>query len=195
MRSRRFDTRAIRASDRCSHVLLAGFIVAVVLLSGCALRFQLLPGGEGEGSADDVDGSMTQSRMESIFADEVEAIVGPRGAIQTRVDGITVYLISDSTMDRMRFVAPIRSATDLPGRVVGILIQANFGRTRDARYAVSDGVVYAVFLHPISSLSPDLIRSALSQVLSLVRTFGTSYSAGNPHAAIKKKNANRDAER
>ncbi len=84
MRSRLFDARAIRASDRRSHVLLAAFIVAVVLLSGCALRFQLLPGGEGEGAADDVGGSMTQSRLESIFADEVEAIVGPRGAIQAR---------------------------------------------------------------------------------------------------------------
>ena len=122
---------------------------------------------------------MTQARMELLFSEEVDAIAGPPGAIQTRVDGINVYLISLAETDRMRIIAPIAVTQHLNRRVYDILLTANFDSTKDARYAVSDGVVYAVFMHPISSLSPELLRSAFAQVLSLVKTFGSTFSAGS----------------
>ena len=58
------------------------------------------------------------------------------------------------------------------------MLDANFHSALDARYAVSEGIVYALFLHPISSLTPQQIVSALDQVVSLVTTFGTSFSSG-----------------
>jgi hypothetical protein len=121
---------------------------------------------------------MTQSRMEILFGDEVDAIVGPPGAIQTQIDGISIYLISQSRLDRMRIVAPIAMVENLDPRVLEVLLRANFRNTLDARYGISDGVIYALFLHPISSLTPALLRSGLSQVVSLVKTFGTSFSSG-----------------
>ena len=42
----------------------------------------------------------------------------------------------------------------------------------------ADGVIFAAFLHPISSLTPVQIESAVSQVISLVKTFGTTFSSG-----------------
>ncbi|MFP6654237.1 MAG: type III secretion system chaperone [Myxococcota bacterium] len=120
---------------------------------------------------------MTPERMEMIFAEQVEAILGPPGAIQTRVDGVSVYLLSDVAHDRVRLIAPITSVTNLNQRILAILLHANFHRTAEARYAISDGVVHAVFQHPISSLSPALIKSALSQVVSLTKTFGRHFSA------------------
>jgi len=115
--------------------------------------------------------------METIFGDQVDAIVGTPGAIQTRVDGVIIYLLSDTSSDRMRLVAAIASATHLRRRDLGVLLQANFDRTLDARYAISDGVVYSVFQHRISSLTPEQIRSALAQVVSLAKTFGSGFSA------------------
>ena len=136
-------------------------------------------GGGGDETATAATGvPMTQARMEMLFAEEVDAIAGPPGAIQTRVDGINVYLISLAETDRMRIIAPIAVTQHLNRRVYDILLTANFDSTKDARYAVSDGVVYAVFMHPISSLSPQLLHSGFEQVLSLVRTFGSTFSAG-----------------
>jgi hypothetical protein len=121
---------------------------------------------------------MTPARMETVFGEQVEAIVGTPGAIQTRVDGIIIYLLSDPGNDRMRLIAAIASATNLRRRDLGVLLQANFDRTLDARYAISDGVVYSVYQHRISSLSPEQITSALAQVVSLAKTFGGGFSAG-----------------
>lgn len=121
---------------------------------------------------------MTRARMEMVFAEQVDAILGPPGAIQTRVDGVSVYLLSDVTHDRVRLIAPITSVKNLNQRILAILLHANFHRTGEARYAISDGVVHAVFQHPISSLSPVLIKSALAQVVSLAKTFGSHFSAG-----------------
>ena len=58
-----------------------------------------------------------------------------------------------------------------------ILLQANFGNTLDARYALREGMLYAVYLHPLSSLTLRDLEAALGQVASLVRNFGTSFSA------------------
>jgi len=61
-----------------------------------------------------------------------------------------------------------------------ILLQANFGQTLDARYAIKEGMLYAVFLHPLSTLEPRQIESALAQVANLVRNYGTSFSVKGP---------------
>ncbi|MAG32473.1 MAG: hypothetical protein CL908_16445 [Deltaproteobacteria bacterium] len=129
-------------------------------------------------SADGAGGAMTQARLELLFSERVDAIEGPSGAIRTKVDGITLYLISDPKNDRMRIIAPFKLVGRVDPRVIPVLLEANFQNTRDARYAISEGVIYAAFLHPISSLTPELIGSALDQVVSLVKTFGTSFSGG-----------------
>lgn len=128
--------------------------------------------------ADHEAGPMDQARLEMLFAEHVEAITGPPGAIETVVDGIQLYCISDAANDRMRFVAPIARASTLDPRVLPVLLQANFHSTLDARYSISEDVVFATFLHPLSSLTPELVESGMAQVLSLVQTFGTSFSAG-----------------
>jgi hypothetical protein len=123
---------------------------------------------------------MDQARLEQIFSDQVEAITGPTGALQTQIDGISVYLISDPANDRMRIIAPISRVTGIDPRIFEILLRANFHSSLDARYAISEDVIFATYLHPISSLTPELIPSALAQVISLVKTFGTSFSSGAP---------------
>ena len=152
------------------------------LLLACSLAFAGCAAFSG-GSSDAVGTAstrepMTPARMELIFASQVQAIEGPTGAIRTRIDGINIYLISDPANDRMRILAPIATIEGLDPRIFNLLLEANFHNTLDARYATSEGGIYAIYLHPISSLTPELIRSGLSQVVSLAKTFGTSYSSG-----------------
>ncbi len=123
--------------------------------------------------------AMDQDRLERLFADEVDVIAGPPGALQTKVDGIPVYCLSDSAHDRMRIVAPIARLTGLDPRLPEVLLRANFHSALDARYAISEDVVFAACMHPISSLSPELIASALEQVVTLVKNFGTTYPSTN----------------
>ena len=130
------------------------------------------------------DEGMTPARMELIFSGLVPAIEGPTGAIRTQIDGINVYLISDPSRDRMRLLVPIADVQGLGPRILNVMLEANFSDTVDARYAISDGRIFATFMHPISSLTPELIESALAQVVSLYRTFGTRFSAEPPAISV-----------
>lgn len=153
-------------------------LLAVCLLSfgaGCAGSGWL--GRDADGSKRDSARPMDQPRLEQIFADQVEAITGPSGAIQTQVAGVVVYCISDPARDQMRLIAPITRAAGLDPRIGEVLLRANFNNTGESRYAVSEDAVFAVYLHPLSSLTPDEIRSALAQVVSLAKTFGTTFSS------------------
>jgi hypothetical protein len=129
---------------------------------------------------------MTASEMELVFASQVAAIEGPPGAIRTKVDDFNVYLVSDPDADRMQIMMPISMAEGLDRRVLNVLLEANFQNTLDARYAISEGVVYGIYLHPISTLTPEMIRSALEQVVRLGRTYGTSFSAREPKLRFRQ---------
>jgi hypothetical protein len=157
---------------------LFGTLLALLALLGVGVGCAGLGSSRGEDTVSTTTGAMDQHRLEQIFADQTDAITGPSGALQTQVDGITVYCLSDPEHDRVRIIAPITRMTGLDPRVYEILLRANFHSALDARYAIADDVVFSVFLHPISSISPELIESAVPQVVNLVKTFGTSYSSG-----------------
>ncbi len=143
-------------------ILLAAFV------AGCAM---LGDGPRGEEPDEAQSGGMTQHEMENVFAGEVEKIEGPSGAIRTQIETFNVYLVSDDTYDRMQILMPIAYAEGLDARALTALLEANFQNTLDARYAISEGVVQGVYLHPISTLTPEMIRSALEQVVNLGRNF------------------------
>jgi len=147
-----------------------------VAVSGCAGLGSM--SSEGAATSAGSWEPMDQNRVEQVFSDQVEAITGPTGALQSQIDGISIYCISDPANDRMRIVAPISRLSGLDPRINEILLRANFHSALDARYAISDDVIFAAFLHPISSLTPAQIESAVSQVISLVKTFGTTFSSG-----------------
>lgn len=166
-------------------ILSTALVVVVFGTSGCTSfggsNPQGLAASENTAASGDegrLVAPMTQTAMELLFAEEVDAILGPSGAIQTKVDGINVYLISDPVHDRMRIIAPIALLNKLDPRFLEVMLEANFSRTLDARYSTSEGVVYATFMHPLSSLTPELLKSSLAQVLNLAKTFGTRFSSG-----------------
>ena len=92
--------------------------------------------------------------------------------------GVPMVCLSDAGFDRMRFIAPIIEVAKLDEATKDELLEANFHTALDARYASSGGLLFATFIHPIASLDATLARSALDQVASLVRTFGTHYTSG-----------------
>jgi hypothetical protein len=124
------------------------------------------------------DVEMTTERMTELLEEFDDAMKQQRNLWQLDVDGVQVIVVADPHADRMRVVAPIKEVAKLQPKQMHIMLEANFHTALDARYATSKGMVYAAFLHPLSSLSDEYLRSAVRQVVSLVQTFGSSYSSG-----------------
>jgi len=78
----------------------------------------------------------------------------------------------------MRIIAPITEYSKLTAEQKDTVMEANFHKTLDARYASSNGILYSAYIHPMSALSETQIGDALEQVATLAATFGTTYSSG-----------------
>jgi len=58
------------------------------------------------------------------------------------------------------------------------MLQANYDSALDARYATAQGLIWSVFVHPLSSLAEEFLASAIGQVHTAAETFGTTFSSG-----------------
>ena len=58
------------------------------------------------------------------------------------------------------------------------MMQANFDAALDARYAVANGRLWGVFIHPLSPLEKDQFLSGLVQTITVAKTYGTGYTGG-----------------
>ena len=121
---------------------------------------------------------MTQESLEAFLHREVKGSQGGGGLIEFAYDGVRMACVSDAEHDRMRLVAPILRESEVTETQRKLMLAANYHTALDTRYATSRGIVFAAFLHPISTLDEDTIRSGLRQVASLARTFGSTYTSG-----------------
>lgn len=121
---------------------------------------------------------MTLERLADIILtiDEDAQLRG--AAIEFTVQDIPVIVVADPRADRMRAMVPIRSAESLEPEELLRLMQANFDSALDARYAVAQGRLWGVFIHPLSPLEQDQFLSGLAQTINVARTYGQTYSGG-----------------
>ncbi len=126
----------------------------------------------------EAEGPMTMARLgEIVLALDPDARAqGP--AIEFTLDDIPVIVIADARADRMRAMVPIASADGLSAADLMRMMQANFDSALDARYAVANGRLWGVFIHPLSPLEKDQFLSGLVQTVTVARTYGTAYSGG-----------------
>lgn len=91
---------------------------------------------------------------------------------------VPMFSVWDMRYDRMRIFSYIKKTSELKSNEQENMLNANFHKSLDARYAISDGKVYAIYLHPLSSLDDAQLSSAMDQVANLAISFGQSYSSG-----------------
>jgi hypothetical protein len=58
------------------------------------------------------------------------------------------------------------------------MMQANFDSALDARYAIAEGRLWAVYIHPLSPLRDEQLISGVGQVVNAALTYGTLYTSG-----------------
>ena len=110
------------------------------------------------------------------WADEVNC---QGSLIELSYDGIAMVVVFDEHADRMRVMSPIVHVDELQDEQLLSAMEANFHQALDARYAIGDEVVWSAFIHPLRDLTADLLKSALTQVATARRTFGTEYTSGH----------------
>jgi hypothetical protein len=115
--------------------------------------------------------------LEIILAIDEEAELTGNGATFA-IDDTIVTLVFDANADRMRLFSQIRPSDGLSGAELHRLMQANFDTALDARYAVAQGQLWSTFMHRLTTLAQDDFVSALAQIVTLVKTYGTTYSSG-----------------
>ncbi len=122
--------------------------------------------------------AMDQKTMEAFIINKAESHKGGAGFLEFNYGGVNMMVISDVTHDRMRIVTPVAKYEELTRTQIDKIMQANFHSALDARYAVSGGVLFSAYIHPLSPLTREMIESAIVQVANLARSFGTEYSSG-----------------
>ena len=121
--------------------------------------------------------NMTLEKLKIYITEDARVIEDQGNMVEYEMDSIRIYMVVDVASDRMRFVAGVAEASSLTPEDHKLLLEANYDRALDAKYALSNGVLWSVFVHPLSDLTPYLIKNGLYQVRNLVYTYGTSYTS------------------
>lgn len=122
--------------------------------------------------------NMSLERMEDILRALDPEIETNNNSFLITVSEVQLFVITDTGSDRMRVMAPIRSGDEIAPAEISRMMQANFDSALDARYAFGRGMLWSVYIHPLSPLQKNQLISGIGQVVNLVRTYGTFYTGG-----------------
>ncbi len=121
---------------------------------------------------------MTLEEMDRIVQQLGTNVVREGGMWQFQFQGVPLTIVTDARANRMRIVAPVEQVANLTPDQHEAIMVANFHTALDARYAVSRGLLFSAFIHPLSTLHPDDLESGIRQTATLAQTFGTTYNSG-----------------
>jgi len=121
---------------------------------------------------------MSQLEMEKIVKQTASSSKGGKGVVKFIYNNVQMTLISDVKHDRMRIISAVKKFQTLSAEQIDEILKSNFHKSLDARYAVSNGILYSAYIHPLSSLRKKQITSAMLQVSNLSKSFGHEYSSG-----------------
>lgn len=121
--------------------------------------------------------SMNNETLETIYESVSDSLKGKSGAWQFYIKDRPVMSITDTNHNRMRIISPIADSNNLNEDLIKAALVANFHTALDVKYAVSDGVLWSVFIHPLKELSEDQVKDAVSQVYYANVNFGTTFAS------------------
>lgn len=102
---------------------------------------------------------------------------GNGNTIEYELDGTGIFLIVDETANRMRLISGVIEEAKLTEQDLRLLMQANFDRALDAKYALSSEVLWSVYAHPLKELTSAQAIDAMYQVKNLVNNYGSTYTS------------------
>jgi hypothetical protein len=116
----------------------------------CSIRFMTL---------DELSSTLT-----SLFGDQVQALTPGSFQVETPQFRLLVLLSEDEAW--VRALLPIAPAQDAEPYLEQLL-ESNFDFTQEVRYAIQQGVLWAVFQHSIAGLTTEDFQSAIERMIFL----------------------------
>jgi len=126
--------------------------------------------------------------MDKIFKDNTDSIVGDPGYWEMYVNGLPMLSIADQANNRMRIITPVSELVNISPGLYQQCLEANFHSALDVKYAISDNLIWVVYIHPLQELTEDQLRSAIVQVYNAAATFGDTFTSTD--LVFPKKNEN-----
>jgi len=122
---------------------------------------------------------MTTSAIGKLLDSYLTELEGESGFWRGMREDVQIFVLSDDSHDRMRIMAPVGELKDLESSVLQMLLEANYDRALDAKYAMRGKEVWSVSVHPLATLAPDDFASFLDQVVRLVKNTGSTYASSD----------------
>jgi hypothetical protein len=120
---------------------------------------------------------MDNQKLHKILQTVSDSIDGNDGYWQFKYETTWMLMITDQKNNRMRIILPIVDVKQLNEKYLTNALEANFHSALDVKYAISDGYIWSVFIHPLKELSANQVKDAFKQVYYAAATFGGSYSS------------------
>lgn len=120
---------------------------------------------------------MNNQKIDSLINSLSEEVEGGQGQWQFSVGETLFICLTDETHNRMRVIAPIIEEKEMDVDDAKRCLVANFHTALDVKYALSEGIVWAVFIHPLKELSDDQFKDGVRQVYNAAVTYGDSFSS------------------
>ena len=122
---------------------------------------------------------MNNQRLDELIRIVSTEVAGDPGYWKFSLRGRDLLVITDEAHNRMRIMAPVTPQNELDNDELVRLLEANYDRALDAKYALNDGVLWSVFTHPLGELTDDQFTDCIDQTATLADNFGDSYASSN----------------
>lgn len=120
---------------------------------------------------------MTADQLEALITQVSDTVIANGNSIRFLYKEMPLICLYDVNANRMRIISPIIETKELEEEQLLNMLVANFHSALDVKYALSDEIIWSVFIHPLQELSDHQVLDAIDQVYSAGVTFGTTYSS------------------
>lgn len=121
--------------------------------------------------------NMTNEKLDTIITVVSDSIEGSSGRWQFTIKNVLFVCLTDASNNRMRIISPIAEASAVDNDALRAAMIANFHTALDVKYAISENILWSVFIHPLKELSEKQVKDAISQVYYANVNFGTTYAS------------------
>ena len=128
---------------------------------------------------------VTNETLDRYVRSMVDEVGGRPGMWEFVYLDVAMVMVTDEPAGRMRIMSPVIEAAGLTDADRTRILEANFNSALDARYALWNDVLWAVFIHPMEGMSRPAFEDAVRQVATLRRNYGTSYSSTEMQFAVE----------
>jgi hypothetical protein len=137
--------------------------------------------------------NMNNKRMGKVLEALADSISGADGFWEFYLDGRVMLGLTDESHNRMRIMSPITTSPKISPEELQACMEANFHTALDVKYAIADGILWSVYIHPLAELSKEQLQDAVKQVYQAAETFGSTYSSTD--LAFPKRDATPGSDR